>query len=84
MCFLRISEQTAIISLYSINGLVFITETGRVYCAVRTGCLNTIQINCDVKGKKEYIATWSLIMNANANNLPTFLFPFCIASNYIM
>jgi hypothetical protein len=27
MCFVWISEQTAIISLYSINWLVFITET---------------------------------------------------------
>jgi hypothetical protein len=34
-----ISEQTAIISLYSVNGLVFITETECVYCAVRTGSL---------------------------------------------
>jgi hypothetical protein len=29
-------EQTAIISLYSINWLVFITETECVYCAVRS------------------------------------------------
>jgi hypothetical protein len=36
MCFVWISEQTAIISLYNINGLVCITETERVYCAVRT------------------------------------------------
>jgi hypothetical protein len=28
VCFVWISEQTAIISLYSINRLVFITETG--------------------------------------------------------
>jgi hypothetical protein len=27
MCFVWISEQTAIISLYSINWLVFVTET---------------------------------------------------------
>jgi hypothetical protein len=27
MCFVQVSEQTAIISLYSINSLVFITET---------------------------------------------------------
>ena len=42
MCFVWISEQTAIISLYSINWLVFITETLSVYCAVRTGCLYTM------------------------------------------
>ena len=43
ICFVLISEQTAIISLYSINWLVFITETECVYCAVRTGYLNVIQ-----------------------------------------
>ena len=32
-------EQTAIISLYNINWLVFTTETESVYCAVRTGSL---------------------------------------------
>ena len=36
MCFVWISEQTAIISLYSINWLVFITEKESVYYAVRT------------------------------------------------
>jgi hypothetical protein len=41
MCFMWISEQTAIISLYSINWLVFVTETESVYCAVRTGSLRT-------------------------------------------
>jgi hypothetical protein len=35
MCFVYISEQTAIISLYSIKWLVFITEES-AYCAVRT------------------------------------------------
>ena len=37
MCFVWISEQTAIISLYNINWLVFITDAQCVYCAVRTG-----------------------------------------------
>jgi hypothetical protein len=45
MCFVWISEQTAIISLYSINWLVCITETECVYCAVRTGSLYIIQVN---------------------------------------
>ena len=39
MCFVWISEQTAIISLYSINRLVCVTETECVYCAVRAGYL---------------------------------------------
>ena len=42
MCFVWIWEQTAIISLYSINWLVFITETQCVYCAVRTASLYII------------------------------------------
>ena len=45
MCFVWISEQTAIISLYNINWLVFITETQCVYCAVRTGYLCIIQVS---------------------------------------
>jgi hypothetical protein len=36
MCFVWIWEQTAIISLYSIDWLDFITETECVYCAVRS------------------------------------------------
>ena len=44
MCFVWIWEQTAIISLYSIDCLVFITETECVYCAVRTGSLNTASL----------------------------------------
>ena len=42
MCFMWIWEQTAIIFLYTINWLVFKTETGCVYCAVRTGSLYII------------------------------------------
>ena len=49
MCFVWISEQTAIISLYNINWLVFITETHCVYCAVRPGYLNVIQVNYILK-----------------------------------
>jgi len=44
MCFEWTSEQTAIISLYNINWLVFVTEMKSVYCAVRTGSLNIIQV----------------------------------------
>jgi hypothetical protein len=45
MCFVWISEQTAIISLYSINCLIFITEMEFVYCAVQAESFNTIQVN---------------------------------------
>ena len=40
MCFVWISEQTAIISLYSFNLSIFKTEAESVYCAVRNGSLN--------------------------------------------
>ena len=46
MCFVWIWEQTAIISLYSINWLVCITETECVYCAVRTWYLNVVWVIC--------------------------------------
>jgi len=42
MCCVWSWEQTTFISLYSINWLVFKTETENVYCAVRTGSLNII------------------------------------------
>jgi hypothetical protein len=44
-----ISEQTAIISLYNINWLVFIIETECVYCAVRTGYLNIFQVKLNLQ-----------------------------------
>jgi len=44
MCFVWIWEQTTIISLYSINWLVCITQMECVYCTVRTGCLYIIQV----------------------------------------
>ena len=43
ICLVWIWEQTAIVSLYSINWLVFITEEC-VYCAVRTGCVTIDQV----------------------------------------
>ena len=49
MCFVWISEQTAIISLYSINWLVFIFEMEHVYCAVRTEYLYINQVNFGVR-----------------------------------
>jgi len=45
MCFVWIWEQTAIISPYSVNWLVFVAETECVYCALRTGYLYIIHIN---------------------------------------
>jgi len=46
VCFLWISEQTGVISLSSVNLLVFITGTKCVYCAVRAEFLHIIHINC--------------------------------------
>ena len=41
MRFVRLTEQTVIISPYSINWLIFVTKKVGVYCAVRTGSLYT-------------------------------------------
>jgi len=49
-----LSEQTAIISLYSINWLVFITDSVIVYCAVRAGSLYIIQIPLKPSGYYMY------------------------------
>jgi hypothetical protein len=40
MCFVYISEQTAMFALSNIKLLVFINETKNVYCAVGPGFLN--------------------------------------------
>ena len=50
MCFAWISEQTAIISPYSANLSVFITEAESVYCAVRNGSLNQADTVSYLKG----------------------------------
>ena len=50
MCFVWISEQTAIISLYSINLSVFETEAESVYCAVLIGSLNQTDTASYLKG----------------------------------
>ena len=56
MCFVWIWEQTAIISLYSINWLVCVTETECVYCAVRTQSWNILHFNLSLK---ELNVLWS-------------------------
>jgi hypothetical protein len=52
MYFVWISEQTAIISLYSINWLVFITETVCVYCAVRSAHTVYLCVLCGSQNKQ--------------------------------
>jgi hypothetical protein len=44
MCVLYGCEEKRGYSVYGINLLVFITEMESVYCAVRTGSLNRIQV----------------------------------------
>jgi hypothetical protein len=45
MCFVWISKQTVIISLYGINWWDFISNTKCVYCAVRAEHLHVSQVN---------------------------------------
>ena len=49
MCFMWIWEQTAIIPLYRVNWLGFITVTECVYCAVRTGYLSIVPGNTNLQ-----------------------------------
>jgi len=44
MCFVWISEQTAIISLYDINWLVTATKMENVHCAVWIEYLNAVTL----------------------------------------
>jgi len=44
MFFIRLLEQTAIISLISITALVLVTKAYYVYCAVRTELIILIQV----------------------------------------
>ena len=62
----RISEQTAIISLYSINWLVLITQTESVYCAARNGYSNKIQEKFLFKGRTRTQAVYRRSLTAEA------------------
>jgi hypothetical protein len=73
MCFVWISEQTAIISLYSINWLVFVAETECVYCAVQTEYLTLIRVTLVFK---------ELILFLT-NNFLSLLRPVLLTSNDI-
>jgi hypothetical protein len=44
MCFVWISEQTAVIFLYGIDWLAFVTEMEYVYCAVRTELVHILKV----------------------------------------
>jgi hypothetical protein len=63
MYFVWISEQTAIISLNSINWSAFITEAKSIYCAVRPGSLYIIQVMCSV-----WISEQTAIISLYSNN----------------
>ena len=65
MCFVWISEQTAIIPLYNINLSVFITEAESVYCAVRTGSSNQTDTFSSLKGKLGIILKWDSRVGVN-------------------
>jgi len=54
MCFVWISEQTDIISLYNINWLIFITEAESIYCEVRTGSLSQTDAGLSLKGSYRF------------------------------
>jgi len=59
MFFVWIWEQTAIISLYYINWLVFITGTLCAYGAVRTGSLYITEVTLQVTGQSVWDLWWT-------------------------
>jgi hypothetical protein len=61
ICFLCISKQTVIISLYSINWLVFVTEMC-VYCAARVDCLTMLQGILSFEGSNCLINTRRFVL----------------------
>ena len=65
--FVSISEQTAIIPLYSNNWLVFITDTESVYCAVRTEYLYKIRVHFSTK-VWQWPPVHKLLYNAREKN----------------
>ena len=67
LCFVWISEQTAIISLYSINWLVCITERECVYCAVRARSSTTIQIHLSLQHSPTVKTASSLPLTAETS-----------------
>jgi hypothetical protein len=50
VCFVRFSELTAVISLNSVNRLIFVTVKCGVFFAVRTELLKIIKASFDFKG----------------------------------
>jgi hypothetical protein len=65
----------ASISLYSINLSIFITETGCVYCAVRTRSLNTIKVNFNLQSVKYsvIVSVYSTLRGPELYNVLVFL-----------
>jgi len=52
MCFVQVSKQKGIMSLYSFNRLVLITDKDSVNCLVRAEYLNATQSNIVQKQSK--------------------------------
>ena len=74
MCFVWISEQAGIISLYNINWMVFITETECVYCAVRTGYIYIYMF------LSKYICS---CQNARCNNIKNYIYIYIYTHTFV-
>jgi hypothetical protein len=74
MCFVWISDQTAIISLYNIHWLVCSTQTGGGYGAVRTECLYIILRSAHT----EYLC----VLCGSQNKQP--LFPYSTLTDWFL
>jgi hypothetical protein len=78
MCFVWISEKTAIISLYSINWLVFIIENECVYCAVQ---MESLYICVYIMQDKTSLHIVKKIKHINRWNVPNFIHTIAIMNS---
>ena len=65
MCFAWLSEQRAIISLYSIKLSGFKTEAESVYCAVRNGVFKSGRYSFAFKGLKDEVNSVRIKLKMN-------------------
>jgi len=86
MCFVWIWEQTAIISLYSIDWLIFVTEIYSALCEVvmeleNTYCLGEVHTSGDVPWFRWSVA--ALSPSSPGFDLSSICVRFCVAHNVL-
>lgn len=89
MSFIWFPQQTVIIYLYSISLLVFIAETGRVYCSVKNEPLTTDAVRVNLSAQKAKIFLNFAVTTACCSCSPprhkfTKINPFAVKSSNLL